>query len=110
MKKVLKTPIVKKVKQTYTLETKANARRLYLIGCNFFEIGKIIDAPNRTIEKWYINENWKGLKNAVPIETKAYDLRLTGKRYSEIAKIVNKSVPTIYRYITAEKTKRNATK
>lgn len=109
MKKAIKTPTIKKVKQSYTLETKANARRLYLIGCTFFEIGKIIDAPNRTIEKWYINENWKGLKKVVTIECKAYDLRLTGKKYSEIATILNKSEATIYRYLTAEKIKRNAT-
>lgn len=104
MKKTKIKPVVVKQRNTYTLETKANAKRLYLIGLTLLEIGKITDAPVRTIEKWQIADNWKQLKETTAVHLKALDLYNSGKTQKQIAKILNKSLPTIGRYI---KTARN---
>jgi uncharacterized protein YjcR len=95
-----------KQRNTYTMETKANAKRLYLIGLTLVEISKITEAPVRTIEKWQISDNWKQQREITAIEKKALELFNSGKTYKEIAKILNKSLPTIGRYI---KTARNET-
>ena len=86
-------------RNTYTLETKANAKRLYLLGLTLIEISKITNAPVRTIEKWQITENWKQQRETTAVQQKALDLYDSGKTYKEIAKTLNKSVPTIGRYI-----------
>lgn len=100
-----------KKRNTYTLDIKASAKRFYLIGLTLQEISKLIDAPARTIEKWQIAENWKQLKETTPIQTKALDLKETGKTYKEIATMLNKSTTTIWRYITIAKNDRtNRTK
>jgi DNA-directed RNA polymerase specialized sigma24 family protein len=99
MKKTKKKPTAPKQRQTYTLDTKANALRLYLIGLTLSEISKIVDAPVRTIEKWYISDNWKPQRETKEVHLKALDLYDSGKTYKEVAKILNKSLPTIGRYI-----------
>ena len=99
MKKTKKKPTAPKQRQTYTLDTKANALRLYLIGLTLYEISKIVDAPVRTIEKWYISDNWKPQRETKAVHLKALDLYDSGKTYKEVAKILNKSLPTIGRYI-----------
>ena len=88
-----------KQRQTYTLDTKANALRLYLIGLTLSEISKIVDAPVRTIEKWYILDNWKNQRETKAVHLKALELYESGKTYKAVAKILNKSLPTIGRYI-----------
>ncbi|MBY0243961.1 MAG: hypothetical protein K2Q03_00745 [Sphingobacteriaceae bacterium] len=99
MKKTKKKATATKHRQSYTLDTKANALRLYLIGLTLNEIGKIIDAPPRTVEKWQIAENWKQQRQTTDVEIKALELYNSGKQYKEIAKVLNKSIPTIGRYI-----------
>jgi transposase len=102
--------ILKKEKQTrnsYSLETKATAKRYYLIGLNLNEISKLVDAPVRTIEKWQISENWRDQRETTEIQKKAYELFTSGKKYKEIAKILNLSTATIWRYL--KKVKNNET-
>ncbi|QYS88027.1 helix-turn-helix domain-containing protein [Flavobacterium davisii] len=107
MKKTKKKPTPPKQRQTYTLETKANALRLYLIGLTLSEISKIVDAPVRTVEKWYISENWKPQRETKAVHLKALDLYDSGKSYKDIAKILNKSLPTIGRYIKIARNETN---
>ena len=99
MKKSIKTPITPKKRKTYTLDEKANAKRLYLIGLTLFEISKIIEAPVRTIEKWQISANWKSQRETTAVHQKALDLFNNGRTQSQIAETLKKSVPTIARYL-----------
>lgn len=59
MAKTKKNIQTEKKRKSYTLDDKAKAKKYYLIGLSILEIGKMIDAPFRTVEKWYIAENWK---------------------------------------------------
>ena len=99
--------IPKKQRLTYTLDIKANAKRYYLIGLTLNEISKLISAPVRTIEKWQIAENWKEQREITAIQTKAYDLHLSGKTYKEIAQTLNKSTATVWRYLNKVKNETN---
>lgn len=99
MKKAKKKPTTHKQRNNYTLDIKANAFRLYLIGLTLNEISKIVDAPVRTVEKWQIAEKWKSKRETKPVYLKALDLYESGKSYKEIGIILNKSLPTIARYI-----------
>ena len=101
-----KTPEPKQ-RQAYTLDIKANALRLYLIGLTLFEVGKVVDAPVRTVEKWYIAENWKNQRETKAVHLKAFELYESGKTYKDVAKILNKSIPTIGRYITIARNEKN---
>ena len=99
MKKAKKTTIPPKKRKTYSLDEKANAKRLYLIGLTLLEVSKVVEAPVRTVEKWQISENWKSERQTTAVHQKALDLFNNGKTQPEIAKTLNKSVPTIARYI-----------
>ena len=99
MNKSKKTPTKSKTRNVYTLETKANGLRYYLLGLTLNEISKLIDAPVRTVEKWYITENWKKARELKPVHLKALELYESGKSYKAVAKTLNKSLPTIGRYI-----------
>lgn len=111
MKKTIKNTVIQKKRNTYSLDIKASAKRFYLIGLTIQEIGKLIDAPVRTIEKWQIAENWKQLKETTPVKNKALELKESGKTYKEISMMLNKSPATIWRYLTtAKKNRTNGTK
>lgn len=88
-----------KQRNTYTLDDKAKAKKYYLIGLSLVEVGKLTDTPFRTVEKWYLAENWKNQREITPIKTKANDLFEAGKTYEQIAKALNKSISTISRYL-----------
>lgn len=103
MKKTKKKPNQTRHRNIYTLDIKATAKRYYLIGLTLQEIGKIIDAPVRTIEKWQIAENWKELREITQIEIKVLDLHVSGKTYKEIATLLNKSTATVWRYLKKAK-------
>jgi hypothetical protein len=110
MKKATKKAVQKKQRNTYTLEAKAKAKKYYIIGLPLSDISKIVDAPIRTLEKWYIVENWKELRENKSIHSKALDLHTKGKTYKEIAILLNISTATVWRYITTAKTnKENGT-
>lgn len=99
MKKGKIKPVAPKQRNTYTLDIKANAKRLYLIGLTLSEISKITDAPVRTVEKWQITESWKQQRETTAVHSKALDLFKSGKTHKQIAKLLNKSLPTVGRYI-----------
>lgn len=103
MKKVIKKTITNKQHKTYTLDIKATAKKYYLIGLSLTEVSKLIDAPVRTIEKWYLAENWKSQRETTPIKLRANDLFESGKSYLEVARLLGKSKSTIYRYIKASR-------
>ena len=107
MKKSTKKKPVPKTRNIYTLDIKANALRLYLIGLTLNEISKVINASVRTVEKWQITENWKQQRQTTAVHQKAFDLYTTGKTYKEIAIILNKSQPTIGRYIKKARNENN---
>jgi transposase len=94
----IKQPEPKK-RNSYTLDDKAKAKKYYLIGLSLVEIGKMTDTPFRTIEKWYVAENWKDQRETKPIKTKANDLFNSGMSYEQISKALNKSKSTISRYL-----------
>lgn len=99
MKKQKKAPTTHKQRLTYSLDIKANAKRYYLIGLTLQEVAKLVTAPVRTVEKWYITENWKQLKETNPVKQKAKEFFESGKTQKEIAKLLGKSERTINRYI-----------
>lgn len=103
-KKKLPNP---KKRNTYTLDDKAKAKKYYLIGLTLLEVGKITDTPFRTIEKWYIAENWKGQREITAIKKKANDLFVSGMSYKEIALTLGKSQSTISRYLKAVRNESN---
>lgn len=99
MAKTKKNTSIPKQRNSYTLDDKAKAKKYYLIGLSLLEVGKITDTPFRTIEKWYVAENWKDQRETTPIKTKANDLFEAGKTYDQISKALNKSKSTISRYL-----------
>lgn len=104
MKKVKKA-VQKKQRNTYTLENKAKAKKYYILGLPLSDIAKIVDAPVRTVEKWYISENWRELRENKTIHTKALELYLNGHTYKEIANLFNISTATVWRYLNHAKAK-----
>lgn len=96
-----------KQRNTYTLDDKAKAKKYYLIGLSLVEVGKLTDTPFRTIEKWYLAENWKSQREITAIKTKANDLFNSGMSYKEIALTLGKSQTTIFRYLKAVRNESN---
>ena len=107
MAKTKKTAPEPKQRNTYTLDDKAKAKKYYLIGLSLVEIGKMTDTPFRTIEKWYIAENWKDQRETTPIKTKANDLFNSGMSYKKIAVTLGKSQSTISRYLKTVRNENN---
>lgn len=93
-----KLPDIKQ-RNTYTLDDKAKAKKYYLIGLSLVEVGKITDTPFRTVEKWYLAENWKSQREMKPIKIKATELFKAGMSYKNIAITLGKSQSTISRYL-----------
>lgn len=96
-----------KQRNTYTLDDKAKAKKYYLIGLSLVEIGKMTDTPFRTIEKWYIADNWKSQRETTPIKTKANDLFNAGMSYKQISDTLGKSQSTISRYLKSIRNENN---
>jgi len=107
MAKAKKQSSSKKKHNSYSLDDKANAKKYYLIGLSLNEVSKLVDAPVRTIEKWYIAENWKNQRETTPIKIKANELFDSGKSYLQISKLLGKSKSTIYRYINTARNETN---
>jgi transposase len=94
-----------KAKHNHSTKDKATALRYYLIGLNVYEISKILDISDKTLEKWKINENWYKYKNETPIFEVVYNLSQSGKSYNEIAELLNLHPKTIYNYMKLYKLK-----
>lgn len=88
-------------RKVYTLDDKAKAKKYYLIGLSLVEVSKLTDTPVRTLEKWYIAENWKSQKEVSKIELVAFNMFEGGKTYKEIASELKIGIATVYRYIKA---------
>lgn len=88
-------------RKVYTLDDKAKAKKYYLIGLSLIEVGKLTDTPARTLEKWYLAENWKSQKEISKIELVAFNMFESGKTYKEIASELKIGIATVYRYIKA---------
>lgn len=94
-----------KAKHNHSTKDKATALRYYLIGLNVYEISKILDISEKTLEKWKVNENWYKYKNETPIFEVVYNLSQSGKSYNEIGELLNLSTKTVYNYMKTYKTK-----
>jgi len=93
-------------KNIYTAEQREKARKYYLMGLNMSEISKLLDGCSvRTIEKWQNTEQWKLLKGVKLIEKRALELKQAGTTVKEIAKILEISEVTVWRYTNKAKEK-----
>ena len=52
----------------------------------------------RTLEKWQLLEKWTELKQPENIKVKAFELKQSGKSYLQIAKLLEISRVTVWRY------------
>ena len=102
-KKVKETE--KKSRKVYTLDTKAEAKQMYLRGLYMREISVLLGVPVRTLEDWQTAEDWHSLKYPSEIRQKVYELRQSGMKATEIAKHFGLSVRAVYKYIRDVKRK-----
>ena len=102
-KKVKETE--KKTRKVYTLDTKAEAKQMYLRGLYMREISVLLGVPVRTLEDWQTTEDWHSLKYPSEIRQKVYELRQSGMKATEIAKHFGLSVRVCYKYIRDVKRK-----
>lgn len=107
MKKMKKSLPETKQRNTYSLDDKAKAKKYYIIGLSLVETAKLTDTPFRTIEKWYIAENWKSLREVTQIKVKANALFNSGMSYKEIGINLGKSKSTISRYLKTVRNENN---
>ena len=103
MKKKKIAPPPKKQRLTHSLETKAKAKRYFILGLTRNEISILVGAPPRTIENWHNAENWQFLRERNPKHAKALELKQNGSKYSEICQLMNISYSTVRRYIKSAK-------
>ncbi|HCT31520.1 MAG TPA: hypothetical protein DIW31_12525 [Bacteroidales bacterium] len=107
--KVKKSGKVVIQRNKYTIEHREKARKYYIMGLNLHEISKLLDdCPVRTLEKWQQAEKWTDLKQPESIKKKALELSEAGKSYNEIAKILEISRTTVWRYLIEAKESRNS--
>jgi DNA-binding CsgD family transcriptional regulator len=89
----------RKAKKVFSVSDKATALRYYLIGLNLYEISKILDISEKTLEKWKQNENWSKYKVSMPIYETVYKLSNSGYSYTEIGTMINVHPKTVYNYM-----------
>lgn len=97
----------RKERKTYTLEQRSNARRYYFMGLTIPEIGKLIEASPRTVEKWQIAEKWNDYRKLPPIKERALQMQKKGYSYSQIAEALSISRVTVYRWLKQAKQAQN---
>lgn len=95
-------------RQTYTAETKAKAKTMYLRGLYLTEISQLLAVPVRTLEGWQTAEKWTMFKETYEIESRAFELSRKGYTQNAIADLLKVSRSTIARYIKREKSRKNA--
>lgn len=95
---------VVKLRNKYTAEHKAKARKYYLMGLNMHDISILLNGcPVRTLEKWQISEKWTVFKQTENIKVRAFELHESGKSYAAIAELLQISRVTVWRYIKEAK-------
>lgn len=97
-----------RTRQFYTATDKAKAKAMYLRGLYLWEISKILDIPQRTIENWQTAEKWTAYRETYECKKRAYELSRTGKSLQVIADLLQVSKATISRWIKAESERRKA--
>ncbi len=90
-------------RQTYTADTKAKAKTMYLRGLYLTEISQLLAVPIRTLEGWQTAEKWTMFKTEFEIEKRAFELWRKGKTQNDIADLLQVSRSTICRYIKRQK-------
>lgn len=88
----------KKGRNTYTSEHKEKALKYYLLGLNLFEISKLTDIPERTLQKWQTKERWVKFKETDNLKEKAVNLKKAGIANKQISEILKISTTTVWRY------------
>ena len=91
----MKTPTKR---QTYTATDHDNARRYYFMGLTLQEISKLMDVPERTLEKWQQKFKWAKEKEPFLIKDKAKELKAKGMTIQRISNILKISTTTVWRY------------
>lgn len=91
----------KAVRNHYSEEQKAKAQKLYFKGLSVVEIADLLNIEFATVKKWRSVGKWVFIKENTIINKKAEAIRLNkeGFRKNEIAKKLNLSTATIYRYL-----------
>jgi transposase len=97
-------PKPKQKRNKYSLEQKDKARKYYLMGLNTQDISKLLDGiPPKTIEKWQFVERWTEIKHGESLKSRVFELNEVGKSYMEIAKLLDLSKSTVWRYLKQAK-------
>lgn len=95
-------------RQTYTADQHEAARKMYLRGLYLTEISVLLNIPIRTLEKWQTAEKWTLLKGGEEIHKRAFEMKQSGKKADEIAKILNINRATVFKWIKAYKNEQDS--
>ncbi|MFS4470048.1 hypothetical protein [Chryseobacterium sp. T20] len=90
--------IKKNVKRHYSTIDKEKSRKYYLLGLSLNEVSKLMDIPERTLQKWQQKEGWVKYKETYILKAKAIDLKQSGFSNKQIAGILKISCTTVWRY------------
>ena len=90
-------------------DIEARAYKYYTMGLCCWEIGKLMDKSERTIERYMQKGKWLQRLNAKSIEERVFELSNKGKSYSEIAEILEISKSSAYNYLKRYRAKIEAT-
>jgi len=93
-------------RQTYTADTKAKAKTMYLRGLYLTEISQLLAVPIRTLEGWQTAEKWTMFRETYEIESRAYELSRKGYTQNAIADLLQISRSSVCRYIKRETDRR----
>lgn len=85
-------------KKHYSTTDREKSRKYYLLGLNLNEVSKLMDIPERTLQKWQQKERWVKYKEIDSLKAKAIDLKQTGLSNKQISEILNISCTTVWRY------------
>lgn len=97
----------KRTRQFYTATDRAKAKAMYLRGLYLWEISKILDIPQRTIENWQTAEKWTAFRETYECRQRAFELQRAGKTLDTISAAMQVSKSTICRWIKYEKQKQS---
>ncbi|REC50811.1 hypothetical protein DRF62_18635 [Chryseobacterium piscium] len=93
----------KKGRKMYTQADREKALKYYLLGLNLFEVSKLTEVPERTLQKWQSKESWVKLKDSEKLRKKAVDLKNFGLSNKKISEILLISSTTVWRYCKQNK-------
>ena len=94
---------------TNQTDIEARAYKYYMMGLSCWEIGKLLDKSERTIERYMQKGQWRNRLTAKSIEVRAFELSEKGKSYSEIADILGCSKSSAYNYLKRYRAKNQVT-